>query len=216
MKLKIILILFICKSINAQNFDPVNPDYDLLKSLVIEKVNKKRVKKNKSVIIINEGLQVTAESYVAMYSSSKLQKSSYNNLRVGKKIKLYCKANGYDNAFMNYDIASVNCMNFGNSKFYYDKEDEDSSTHLFQGNKPTKKERLDPSFKKNEVKLYSYNELAELLVKQFINDEGNFKILNNGYDKYGFALSVERRTLYKNKIPKIKLILIMGGNRITW
>ena len=204
------------RSLSAQDFDPTNPNYDLLKNLVIEKLNHKRIKKNKTTLEFNEALQKTADAYVAIFSASKLEKTSNNKLYIGKKIKRNCKSNGYSNAFIDYDITSIVCMSSSNLIFYYDKEDNETSTHLFIGKKPSKKEKLDPKYKKKPLKLHSYSHLADLLVKQFITDEGNFKILNNGYDKYGFALAVEQRTLFKNKIPKLKLILIMGGNRITW
>ena len=87
---------------------------------------------------------------------------------------------------------------------------------MFIGNKPSKKEKEDEKFKTNPVKLYTYTELADLIAKQFISDEGAFKILNNGFDKFGFSLAVEQRTLFRTKIPKIKAIIIVGGNRITW
>ncbi|MBA2613819.1 MAG: hypothetical protein H0U95_17790 [Bacteroidetes bacterium] len=107
-------------------------------------------------------------------------------------------------------------MHFAGSKFYYDKEDTETTTHLFLGEKPSKKEKAEDNFKAYPVKLYSYQELAEAIARQFISDEGTFKILNNGFDKFGFSLAVENRTLFKNRLPKIKAIIIVGGNRITW
>ncbi len=200
----------------AQDFDPVNPDYSLLKNLVLEKLNQKRAKKNNTTLTNNASLQITANTYVSLFSYTKLEKNEKNKLRINKKIKKNCQLNGYKNAFIDYHIASINCMNFNNKIFYYDKEDAETTTHLFIGNKPTKKEKAKDGFVANPIKPYSYNQLADLIVRQFVTDDGSFKILNNGFDKFGFELAVERRTLFKKKIPKIKIIIILGGNRITW
>lgn len=200
----------------AQDFDPVHPDYALLKQLVLEKIDAKRARKSQKQLINNPALQTTADNYTAFYKASKFERNAENKLRIEKKIKKVCKANGYKNAFINYHITSIPCMNFHGKKFYLDKEDTETSTHLFIGERPTKKEKAKDDFKEKPVKPYTYQELADLIAKEFMNDEGTFKILNNGYDKFGFSIAVEQRTLFRTKIPRIKAIIIVGGNRITW
>ncbi|MBL7937272.1 MAG: hypothetical protein JNM51_15795 [Bacteroidia bacterium] len=203
-------------SVSAQDFDPVHPDYNLLKQLVLEKINNKRARKVKSVLKNNEALQLTSDNYTQTLRATKFESNTNNKIRINKKIKKACKYNGYRNAYVDYHITSINCVNFKGNKFYLDKQDTETNTHLFIGNRPTKKEKADEKFKANPVKLYTYQELADLIAKEFISDEGTFKILNNGFDKFGFSLAVEQRTLFRSKIPKIKAIIIVGGNRITW
>ena len=217
MKISIIILIYIfSSSLSAQDFDPIKPDYDLLKQMIIDKFNQKRERKSHKQLKNNEALQLTADNYVKVFSENRLQKNTKNKLRISKKVKKNCKLNGYKNTFVDYHIAAINCMNFAGSNFYFDKEDTETSTHLFIGNKPTKKEKEDAKFTPNQVKLYTYNQLADLIIRQFVTDEGSFKVLNNGFDKYGFSLAVEQRTIFRNKIPKIKIIMILGGNRITW
>lgn len=217
--MKYIFITLICFGIfkaQAQDFDPVHPDYALLKQLVLEKIGSKRARKSQKELINNPALQTTADAYTASYKANKFERTTENKLRIGKKIKKLCKANGYKNAFINYHITSIPCMNFRGKKFYLDKEDTETPTHLFVGDRPTKKEKAEADFKAKPVKPYTYQELADLIAKEFMNDEGTFKILNNGYDKFGFSIAVEQRTLFRTKIPRIKAIIIVGGNRITW
>ncbi len=183
---------------------------------MLEKINIKRARKVKTVLKNNAALQLTSDNYAQTLRASKFESNSNNRARINKKIKKACKFNGYRNAYVDYHIASVNCVNFKGSKFYLDREDTETNTHLFIGDRPTKKERADEKFKSNPIKLFTYQELADLIVKQFISDEGTFKILNNGFDKFGFSLAVEQRTLFRSKLPKIKAIIIVGGNRITW
>ncbi len=167
-------------------------------------------------LINNTPLQQTADNYTSILRANRLEKNVENKTRINKKFKKMCRINGYKNAFIDYHIASVKCMNYRSTKFYFYKDDTETSTHLFIGKKPTKKEREGKDFKEIPVKPYSYDELADILAKQFISDEASFKILNNGYDKFGFSIAVEKRTLFRNKLPVIKAIVIVGGNRITW
>jgi hypothetical protein len=203
-------------SLSAQDFDPTKPNYDLLKQLVIEKLNQKRNRKSKINLIQHQALQTTSDNYTRKLRASKLEKNSSNEIRISKKLKKNCKANGYRNAFVDYHITSLPCVNSKGFKFYYDREDTETNTHLFMGNRPTKKEKEKDTYKSTPIKLFSYNELADLIAKQFMKDDGSFKILNNGFDKFGFSIAVEQSTLYRNRLPKIKIIIILGGNRITW
>ncbi len=217
MKIGIIILIFIFStSLHAQDFDPIKPDYDLLKQIIVGKFNQKRERKERKQLQNNEALQLTADSYVNVFSENRLEKNTKNKLRIGKKIKKNCKLNGYKNAFIDYHIASINCIDFSGTNFYFDKEDTETSTHLFIGKKPSKKEKEDSKYTPVKIKLYTYNQLADLIIRQFITDEGSFKILNNGFDKFGFSLAVEHHSILKKKMPKIKVIVILGGNRITW
>lgn len=212
-----LIIAFIFSlSLTAQDFDPVNPDYDLLKQLVLEKIDQKRSKKTTAPLINNAALQTTADNYTAILRASKLEKNSENKAKINKKFKRNCKSNGYQYAFVDYHIMSVPCMNARNSAFYFDKEDTETTTHLFAGKKPTKKEKAEEGFQARPIKLYTYQALADIIVSQFVTDEGTFKILNNGFDKFGFSLAVEKRTLFRKRIPALKAIVIVGGKRITW
>lgn len=183
---------------------------------MLDKINNKRARKAKNTLKNNGALQLTSDNYTQTLRATKFESNTKNKTRINKKIKKSCKINGYKNAFIDYHITSIACINFKGKKFFFDKEDTETNTHLFIGDKPSKKEKEDEKFKSNPVKLYSYQELADLIAKQFISDEGTFKILNNGFDKFGFSLAVEQRSLFRTKIPKIKAIIIVGGNRITW
>ena len=211
-----IICNFIILLISAQDFDPTNPDYELLKKTVIEKINIKRHQKSKVELINNTSLQLTSDYYIQMLRANKFENSSANKLRLNRKIKKFCKMNGYKNAFLDFHITNISCVNFKGREFYFDKDDTETSTHLFIGKKPTKKEKSDEKFKEMPIKPYSYDELADIISRIFISDEGYFKLLNNGFDKFGFSLFVEKGSLYRHKIPNIKIILILGGNRITW
>ena len=69
-----------------------------------------------------------------------------------------------------------------------------------------KKEKAADKFKGNPLKIYTCRKLADLTANQFISDEETFKILNNGFDKFGFSLAVEKKLCSKISFQKLKLL----------
>lgn len=217
MKTLFVIFFLVLSSIaEAQQFDPVSADETLLKELIIEKINAKRAKRKMKPITSDLALQQTSEEYIARYRYKKFESNSYNKQFIQKKIRKKCVINGYKNGFLDFQITTQNAMNYYGTSFYYDENDTESTTHLFLGNKPSKSEKEDPGFNPVYMKMYTYDELANFILRHFIKDDGYFTNLNNGYDKYGFSLTVDKKTVFRNRIPKIKAILILGGNRITW
>lgn len=212
----VIFFVVLCVKSEAQQFDPVSPDEALLKQLVIQKINAKRAKRKMKPITSDLALQQTSEEYIARYRYKKFESSGENEQFIRKKIRKKCVRNGYKSGFLDFQITTQNAMNYYGKRFYYDKNDTESTTHLFLGNRPSKKDKEDLGFKPEYMKVYTYEELANFILRHFIKDDGYFTNLNNGFDKYGFSLTVDKKTVFRNRIPKIKAILILGGNRITW
>lgn len=197
-------------------FDPVNPDEGLLRELIMQKINAKREKRKLKPLTLHNALQQTAEQYIAQFRYTRFENNQENKKRLRKHIKKNCQAAGYKNAYLDFQIRAQHAMNYYGTHYYYDKEDTETSTHLFLVRRPGKTEKSKPGYKPVYMKTYTYDELATLIVRVFVRDDGFFSSLNNGYDKYGFALTVDKRTLYRNRIPQVKVLLILGGNRINW
>ena len=215
-KLFLIIILFSRFDSFCQVFDPTLPNEEYLKELVLQKINAKRLKRKGKELVLNSALQHTADQYISKHRYKKFENTADNKTYTGKRIKKAAKINGYKNAFIDFQIVAKNAMDYYGTRFYYDKDDSDYATHLFLGTKPTRKEKEEPGFKLIPMKNITYDELATQIARSFIRDDGYFNSLNNGYDKYGLALTVDAKTLYRRRIPVLKVILIVGGNRITW
>lgn len=200
----------------AQVFDPTDPNEAYLKELVIQKINAKRAKRKIKPLLLNDALQQTADQYIAQYRYTKFETNDINKRFMRKKVKKKCVANGYKNGFVDFQITAQNAMNYYGTTFYYDKEDTESQTHLFLGDKPSQAEKKEPEFKPVFMKTYTYDEVATLIVRSFIKDDGYFVNLNNGFENYGFSVAVDKRTMFRRRIPKLKMLLIVGGRRITW
>lgn len=218
MRQLLLLYALFCSTslLRAQDFDPAHPDYELLRSKVLDKLNERRTLRHRQGMSGHAVLQLTADQYTARLRATRLENTSDNRQRVHKKIRKNARLNGYKNAFIDFHIASLTAINYGGSRFYYDRLDEDTQIHLFEGKRPSKKEKEAPSYKAVPLRLYTYDQLAGLIVSRFSTDDGTFKSLNNGYDKIGISMAVEKNTLFRNKKPVLKIIVVLGGSRISW
>ena len=213
----LLLSIVIALRCSAQIFDPLQVNCAYLDELVIDALNHKRAKKSKPPLVVNEALQKTANYYTSVYVLRKFENTGENKVRFRKNFKKLCIQNGFRTRLIDFSINSCNAINYFGSEFYVDKEDETSNLHLFYGSKkPSKKEKSDEKFKSVPLKQYTYQQLAEIIANSLMHDEGYFKSLNKAYDQIGLSCVVDPKSLVGKKIPKTKIILIVGGRLINW
>ena len=136
--------------------------------------------------------------------------------KLRKQLALVCKQNGYTNHLQKVMIKFTRSVNYIKGELYYDKDDSETETHLFYGKKPAKYEMKLPGFKRVAVKAYTYGKLADIIARNFFNDNRIKNCLNRGYTDYGCSCYLESKTLNRRKIPIIKSVFILGGKRITF
>jgi hypothetical protein len=201
----------------SAEFNPLHPDYELLNQLVLEKINSKRAKKHATEIASHKVLGEVASFYTNTYVLRKFENSEDNRLFIKKKIRKICKAHGYDPRLTTFTINTLNAIRYTRRSYYYDKEENESELHLYYGDhKPTKKEKQAESYKPEAMKLYSYEEIANLIAEQLIKSSGRLKTLNTAYSQIGLSCAVEPRSIGGRKIPQLKIIMLLGGKIITW
>lgn len=203
---------FFSSGLSNTELDPTKPDYDLLNATVFFTLNKIRVSKRRVPYIFSSNLYKTAYYYNSMYNSGKLDNIEKNQKRIRKKFNLVCKAFGFKGALTGFSIASINSINQKQrKKFYYDKKDSTTSLRLFIGEKP---KSSDTSFIAQPVKLYTYQEFADALMKSWKISTDSFNKRSRAYTLGACCITIDGRTLYKRKFPKAKTIFVFGGYRI--
>lgn len=200
----------------GSELDIYHPDYDHLNELVLAKINEKRQKKSETVLERNEALQQTALYFTRDLKLSKFEKLKNDRKVLQKKVHLISWKKGYNNNLLNVIVTLNEAVNYKGGKFYIDKKDTETNSHLFYGDKPTKKETEEPGYVSKPIKDFSYEELAEKIANKFLQDKRTFKCLNSGYDLVGCSCSIDAKTLNRTKIPIIKAIIILGGKRINF
>ena len=216
------LLLFCVSSFKTSSpsggdgFNVNSPDYDRLNSLVLEKINLKRESKSETPLEFSASLQKTA-----LYFTRDLRLRKFEQLRnerkvLMQKVRLLSWKNGYTNTMLNVVITQQNAVNFGGGKFYHDRDDTETNSRLFYGDAPSKAEKKKPDFTSRPIKDFSYDELAEIIAKQFLLDKRIFKCLNSGYSLVGCSCYLEKKTVNRKRIPILKAIFILGGKRLNF
>lgn len=201
----------------ATEFDPLKPDYTLLNQLILEKINQKRAIKNKPSYILNEHLQKSADFYTQKYVLKKFENTSENKLFINKKVRKICRDNGYNPRLIDFSLNKFRAIKFFGKNYYYDKDDDKSPLHLYLGSeKPTKKEKKKDDFESKPLKLYNYEELAEIVAEKIMHDSGRNKALNGAYNQVGLSCVIEPKSIGRKKLPELKTMMIIGGKIITW
>jgi len=211
-------IIFLCicfGSLNAQDFDPTNVNYNLLNELVLAKINAKRESKGIKVLESNLKLNDASVYYTKKYSYKKFHHTSENKLLIKKKVKLICKQKGFNPHLINFHINNIQAIKYSSKSYYYDVSDSASPLHLFYGDRKPNLAK-NPDFVSEPIKLYSYDELADKIVDKMFHDEARNKAINKGYEFVGVSTVVDPKTVGGRKIPQLKVILIFGGRIINW
>ena len=195
-----------------QILDLTNPDYNLLNATVFFTLNRIRVSKRRVPYKFSSSLYRVAFYYNSMYNSTKLENVEKNQKRIRKKFNPLCKAYGFNGALTEFSIASITSINERNfRKLYYDKKDSTTPLKLFMGEKP---KASDTVTIKTPVKLYTYQEFAEVLLKSWKINKDSYNKKSRAYTVGGCCITIDNRTLYKRKFPKAKAIFVFGGYRI--
>jgi hypothetical protein len=92
-------------------------------------------------------------------------------------------------------------------EFFFDEEDTDTDLHLFYGPRSKSKRRNADT---SPIPYHTYEEFAK---KFFDNMESERKkeLFNKAYKWGAVKLQWNYKSLYKNKIPKIKAVFILSG-----
>jgi len=204
------------KKAGGGDFDVYHPDYNYLNELVIEKINAKRQLRNEVLLARQSALDETALYLTRDLKLSRLQRLMSDRRVMQKKVALISWKKGYPNNLLMVIVTMNHAVNYDGGKFYFDKKDTETTSHLYYGDKPSKKEMEKPGFRLVPVKDFTYDQLAEMISHKFLIDKRSFKCLNAGYDLVGCSCIIEQRTLNHHKIPMIKAVFILGGKRINF
>lgn len=103
-------------------------------------------------------------------------------------------------------------METPNRGFYYDRHGEEGELNLFQGKRPRSKEEKDEE--KIPVRSFTEKELLDRLLKN-LNRGGFYRGIRNGIFTFvGVSIQIDEKSLYKNKIPTARVVIMFGAKRL--
>ncbi len=198
----------------SEELDPMDIDMELLNAAVFFTVNKKRKKSRRVPFEYNTSLAVAAQSYATYYNSFSFRKSDWNKRKVKKAARHTVKEEGYYGSFVDCFVNNSPVLNKTMFRdFYYDKrlaKEIGDDLGLFYG------QRLkagDSIGEPEPIEKYTYQEFVDNLVKGWYRGLNRRTMKNKGYSVAACYVVLDKKSLYKTRIPNAKAIFVLGGKQ---
>jgi len=207
-------------TMNIDHLNPTSNPYDFLtngsdklEELFISNLKSSSQLKN------DELLKSHTLSTLAKLATDVWKGSQYSKDKKWKELSKYFKRAAHRSTsnfnFMKEVSFRISLIdNFG-KKFYYDKKGSLANHHLYSGEKPKNNNEEDENYIE-PVPLEYFSEV--ILVEKFmieIKRKGLMLDLKKGlYSYIGLSVEIDENTLYKNRIPTMRVVLLLGARRL--
>jgi len=155
---------------------------------------------------------------LAAVATSAWKGSQYGNHQKWKKLNKYFRraSNQCTSSFNMIRAISfrIPLINNKGKKFYYDRKGPDGELNLFFGNAPKTKEEREEM---EQIPL-GYHTEKYLIEKcmHYMRKRSIYKDVKRGlYSYVGLKIEVDTRTIYKNKIPTARVVIVVGARRLA-
>jgi hypothetical protein len=99
-------------------------------------------------------------------------------------------------------------------RFFLDKNNDESSTHLYAGNKPTKKDRGVSGFEEPApIEAKNLIQLKDAFMEQFKGRRGIESLLSKKFQRIGLAIDLEEKSIDVNARPYLHILVILTGKQ---
>ncbi len=191
------------KTLTLSSADP-----ELLNATVFHTINQLREKKGKLPFEYSPELNKVAQSYL-----EKMEKRKFTNPEAiqSKYVKIIlndAKAQGFKGTLVNMNAQQYQAIDYNGKEFFYNRKDSTTQLKLFYGKMPVKNEKHP---ERDSISCYTYKAFAEQIVDEMLKNDKQKVTLSKAYKFSSCVLQWDYSTLYKRKIPQIKLIQVAGG-----
>lgn len=185
-----------------------NTNHELLNYAVLLIINQERKKRGVSAVREHKGLSNIAKVFQSKLEFRSFVKPLKIASKINKNLLLETKKCGYKGGLAKAIAGQHNAVNYEKGKpFFHLKGDTKNKLGLYYGQKKgLKKENV----KLNKINTYTYREFAEEIVKNLTKNQKR-TLFNSAYQEIGIQLNWYYKSLYKRKIPQIKMVAILGG-----
>ncbi|MCX6182832.1 MAG: hypothetical protein NT150_12990 [Bacteroidetes bacterium] len=183
-------------------------DPELLNATVFHAINKMREQKGKEPFLYSPELQKLVLSCMTKVENKNFSNGEIIRKKFAKNILKEAKQNGFKGTLVELNALQSNAIDYNNKIFFYNKKDVDTELHLFYGERPTKQDK-----KQERVAIpnYTYKTFAEDLLAVLLKLDKENKSTSKAYKYSACVLQWDYASLYKNRIPQIKFLQIVGG-----
>jgi len=102
------------------------------------------------------------------------------------------------------------------TNFYYNKNGTDGGFNLYKGESKPRGTKKDPQPKEEALEVYHYEEIQQLIRTQFTRKKINRYLAEKNIAAFGYYIQLDESTVRRNKIPKLKVLVILGEKRFSY
>lgn len=198
-----------------EEFDPLNPDIELLNAAVYAYIQDGRKRSGRKMHEFSDAQYTLCKKFIDFFVPDKFEHETQNIERFDKLTKKALKKMEYDKGISEVLSFNLRVMDFKGYNFYYLKTAHETELKLFKGSKPEVKDSTKlAELEKEPIKMYTYKKLAEHFYKNILKRKYNKLINSANYSSMGIYFKIDPRTLHRNKIPEAAVIIIFGANRL--
>lgn len=101
-------------------------------------------------------------------------------------------------------------------KFHYNKKEDDGGYKLYDGKRKPKASKENPEPEEVALEAYSYEEIQKHINRQ-LTRKRVYRYFNEKHiAAFGYYIELDQTTVHRNKIPQLKVLLILGEKRFSY
>lgn len=193
------------------NFLEIN--HELMDACLFFSINKLRKKYHRPLLEHNMNLYKVTATYTRTNYSGNFEYDKKDFARADKAVNYFAKEEQFHASQLKTVVNTQKLMNLkGVFNYYYDKPSvttEESDWGLVKG---SSKNRFDTTKTKEFIAPLTYLELCNQLSKQFAS-KFRKDLRSKAYSEGSCSVLFDQKTLFKKKIPSVKVIFIFAGER---
>ncbi|MNJ85597.1 hypothetical protein D3C87_30720 [compost metagenome] len=101
-------------------------------------------------------------------------------------------------------------------KFYYNKKGAEGGYNLYDGKNKPKKTKKNPEPEEIALEEYSYEEIQKHISNQLSRKRVYRYFSEKNIAAFGYYIQLDQSTFQKNKVPTLKVLLILGEKRFSY
>lgn len=209
------LVAIILMSI-SYNFDEAHDNVltvrgfksELLNETIFQLVNQKRIKKGLKALDYDASLNEVCRDYQDEFEFKNFRNSGSIERKIARKVHLKTKKAGFKGKLILPVVGQSEALNYNKKKeFHLNLNNHESEFHLYYGKKPRKSEQ-NPD--REPIKAFNYYAFAKNLLNE-MDSEHKKQLYKKHYKWGGIHTQWYYKSLNKRRIPKIKMIFLLGG-----
>jgi len=199
---------FFASGVADKEFTLADTDPELLNAAVFHAVNEMRSQKGKLPFQYSPELQKLVNVYLSKVENKSFISGEAIRKKFAKSILKDAKERGFKGTLVDLNALQSQAISYNNKIFFYNKKDISTDLHLFYGERPAK---TDKNQEREAIPFYTYKTFAENAVAQLLKLDEENKVTSKAYKFSACVLQWDYNSLYKSRIPQIKMLQIVGG-----